>query len=150
MRRWLLLVSLAGGSTSLTAGCGSPEPPAGLPGGGRIAFAFDRNVLLDRDILVVEDDRKEPWALTSGGGTNEAPAWSPEGRTVLFNRNVDGLKAIFSWEDDGEIERVCSAPYVDMAPSWSPDGRRFAVMSMRDDKDPAHHGRLYGAGGRRA
>ena len=130
----LVVLSLAaGGSTSLTAGCGRPEPPAGLPGGGRIAFSFDRNVRVDRDILVLDDDHKEPWALASGGGTNEAPAWAPEGRMVLFNRNVDGLKAIFSWEDGGEIERVCAAPYVDMAPSWSPDGRRFAVMSLRDD-----------------
>ena len=119
---------------ALAAGCRpSDAPPPGLPGGGRVAFVVDRLTRVDRDIFVLEDPAQAPWALASGGGTNEAPAWSPEGRALLFSRNVDGLKGMFLWEEGREIERVSSAPYVDMAPSWSPDGRHVAVMSLRDE-----------------
>lgn len=118
-RRWICLAVLA-------TGCGRTSTPPLPPLGGRLAFTVDGAQGLDREIWLLE--KGELRALTAGGGTNEAPAWTPEGRLLMFSRNVDGLKAIYTWEEVKGLERYGSTPFVDMAPSWSPDGRRMAYM----------------------
>jgi TolB protein len=68
---------------------------------------------------------------TSGGGFY--PAWSPDGKTILFSRPGRGILAV---HPDGTGLRVVARPpqnsrkhrYLLQAPAWSPTGRRILFV----------------------
>ncbi len=60
--------------------------------------------------------------LTFGLGSNESPAYSPNGRHIAFmsTRSAGGLKQIYTIGRDGRgLRRVTSTGNNEM-PSWSP------------------------------
>ena len=75
-----------------------------------------------------------PLRLTSNVADDSEPAVSPDGRTVAFVSNRDGVPAIYLLALDRRDEppgRVrTSGP--SRAPSWSPDGSRLAFVCQRD------------------
>jgi Tol biopolymer transport system component len=67
------------------------------------------------------------------------PAWSPDGRMIVFARDFDPIKGqvdddLFTMNADGTDQRnLTSSPGVrDDEPSWAADGRRIAFISDRD------------------
>lgn len=94
-----------------------PPPPGTTAPTGRIAFVSTRH--------------GGPWIYTANAdGSNlvplvagESPAWSPDGRSVAFNRGME-LRVI---NVDGSGERLVAtgASY----PTWSPDGTRLAYAT---------------------
>ena len=119
--RWLSLVLIAA-----AAGCSKADPPPPS----KIAFAIDREGTA-RDVLLIDPAGGEPVPVAPAGSNDETPAWSPEGLTLLFSSNRDGVRGIYAW--DKQLSRVVMAQYHDYAPTWSPDGRRIAYMSDRDE-----------------
>jgi len=62
----------------------------------------------------------------------QAPAWSPDGRTIVFVSWRDGNGEVYAMEADGSGPRnLTQNPAKDVRPAWSPDGRRIAFVSRR-------------------
>ena len=71
--------------------------------------------------------------LTNHTADDRAPAWSPDGRYVIFTSNRDDNDQIYVMEADGsDPRRLTRHEAYDAEPAWSPDGRRIAFMSDRD------------------
>ncbi|HEX6791223.1 MAG TPA: protein kinase [Candidatus Krumholzibacteria bacterium] len=76
-------------------------------------------------------DVRERW-LTRGAASDRQPAFSPDGRRVLFSSNRSGNLDI--WEmntETGALTRVTDHPGQDWDPAYTPDGRSILWSSDR-------------------
>jgi Tol biopolymer transport system component len=63
----------------------------------------------------------------------QAPAWSRDGRTIVFVSWRDGNGEVYAMEADGSgPQNLTQHPAKDVRPAWSHDGRRIAFVSRRD------------------
>ena len=76
------------------------------------------------DIYIANADGSEATRLTSG----ESPAWSPDGRRLVFNRG----NTIYVIDADLSNERVLAQGG---NPAWSPDGTRIVFNTLVGDRD---------------
>ena len=61
----------------------------------------------------------------------QAPAWSPDGRTIVFVSWRDGNGEVYAMDADGSGPRnLTQNPAKDVRPAWSPDGRSIAFVSQ--------------------
>lgn len=62
-----------------------------------------------------------------------APAPSPDGALIAFEREVDGNRELFVMQADGaNVRRLTTERGGNFDPSWSPDGRSLVFESRRD------------------
>ncbi len=67
-------------------------------------------------------------------GSWVGPSWSPDGKQVVFWRNVDKEAAIVQANADGSNATTLVSP--GWMPLWSPDGKHIAFLrGTKDDKD---------------
>jgi len=85
---------------------------------GQIAF------VRDGDIYTIQPDGSNEELLISSEEDNGHPAWSPDGRTLAFDRDA----RITILQADGSQTSIPTCDF-DFAPSWSPDGQRLAVFN---------------------
>lgn len=103
-------------------GSTAPAPSAG----GTIAFD------MDGDIYTMNLDGTRVRNVTDTDGSSEsAPAWSPDGRWLVFvactectTSDVYVMNA-----DGGEVTRLTDDAALDDAPAWSPDGTEIVYQS---------------------
>ena len=71
--------------------------------------------------------------LTDDAGVGLNPVWSPNGRYIYFNAEIDGDSGIY-WAraDDSAVFRWTLFSENDANPVWSPDGRYIAFDSERN------------------
>jgi TolB protein len=63
----------------------------------------------------------------------QAPAWSPDGRTIVFVSWRDGNGEVYAMDADSSSPRnLTQTPANDVQPAWSPDGRSIAFVSSRN------------------
>lgn len=70
--------------------------------------------------------------LTSRGGADSSPAWSPDGRWIAFlgKRGDDENAQVYVIPvDGGEARRLTSVPGGALVPRWFPDSRRVAFAT---------------------
>jgi dipeptidyl aminopeptidase/acylaminoacyl peptidase len=71
-------------------------------------------------------------ALTHGTESARQPAWSPDGKSLAFVRNVKGKPQIFVMplgNGGGEGYQLTTGKYGASGPQWSPDGSRILFES---------------------
>ncbi len=92
------------------------------PDGDRVAVFVrkeDRRLLLIADALT----GRQVALLEVNAANAASPAFSPDGRTMLFSGNVDGIVDIFELDlETGESRNITNDEYHDSNPSWSADG----------------------------
>lgn len=66
-------------------------------------------------------------------GTNSAPAWSPDGNTIMFSSSMYGDVELFTMDTNGRnVKRVTYSNGVDTSPAWNPrTGQQVAFVSDR-------------------
>ncbi len=114
-----------------------PGDPQVRPDGGAVAYTVttaDRDADENRCELWLAEPGREPRRLTSGPG-DQAPRWSPDGRTLAFLRPVDGKPQIHLLPMDGGEPRVVTTEGAG-TPVWSPDGRRLAFTAPHGEAEP--------------
>jgi TolB protein len=123
----------------------SPRPwltnvtPAYSPDGGTIAFGRSTDAF-NTDIFLIAADGTRLRRLTRTRGTHDThgeetmPAWSPDGRTVVFVSNRDGNFELYAIGADGRRERrLTRTPTADeTGPRVSLDGSR--LLYVRDGR----------------
>jgi dipeptidyl aminopeptidase/acylaminoacyl peptidase/CubicO group peptidase (beta-lactamase class C family) len=112
-----------------------PSQPAISPDGSRVVYVLrtldreqDRNI---DQLWTVPAAGGTPRRLT-GGTTDTAPAWSPDGSRLAFLR--DGQVHVLP-VDGGEPEKVTDLALGAGAPVWSPDSARIAFTAAVDPTD---------------
>jgi Tol biopolymer transport system component len=133
-----ILVSNADGSgtpTNLTNDAAARNiRPAWSPDGRKIAFVSRRDG--NDEIYLMNADGTRVTQLTSTSkdaadnepAADNAPAWSPNGQTIVFQRTLgDGNEEIYVMNADGSDQtRLTQYPGRDEDPDWSPNGRWIA------------------------
>jgi Tol biopolymer transport system component len=122
----------------LTTGGGCYALPVWSPDGKRIAFEYNPSAngrfAGDSDIYVVSADGKSPpRRLTNARAFDGDPAWSPDGKKIVFESTRTGNPEIWTMNADGTHQaRLTRNPAFDGDPAWSPGGKRIAFTSTRD------------------
>jgi TolB protein len=104
---------------------GNPTPP-GFPGP-------------DLELFAMNADGSNVSQLTFNELDDEAPAWSPNGKRLVFQRDFDPVKGQVDYDvltmdlDGGHERNLTRSPGVnDGDPNWAPQGGRIALDSDRD------------------
>jgi Tol biopolymer transport system component len=87
-----------------------------------------RNSSNETGIYTIRADGTDLRQLTDNAA-DEYPAWSPDGKTIAFNRLTKANGGIYTVNADGGGLRQLTDPpegFWDSEPSWSPDGTRVA------------------------
>ena len=71
------------------------------------------------DIKILNIGTGETRQITFGEGTNESPAWSPNGRHLAFMSTRAGRSQIFTVDRDGKNTRQITKDGNNQTPNWS-------------------------------
>ncbi len=121
--------------------------PRWSPDGECIAFTSDLElsdgdtslvpVGLDRNVFTIDTATGEVVQVTFEQGDDLSPAWSPDGRTIAFTSDRNGIYNLYVTEraDDGTwraAQPVTNVLNGVFTPHWSPTGRKitFSAFSM--------------------
>ena len=103
--------------------------PSWAPDGNRVAV-----VRLGHGIFIVDVTNRTAKRLTTGTA-DEAPAWSPNGDWIVYERLVGNsnyeLYAVHS--ETGMRRRLTRDPAAEIRPAWSPDGSRLAFAEQQSN-----------------
>jgi TolB protein len=138
-RRLLVVVVLVAGALAPL-----PQAAATVPGGdGRIVYSYEapepKERLTQTDLFSMTPEGTDLRRLTGTPLRMEfAPAWSPDGSTIAFQRTKApfGHGSIWTMAPDGSGQRRLTEIGIDARdPAWSPDGRRL-VFTLFSGKGP--------------
>jgi len=97
-----------------------------------VVFADGDNelVLVDSRTGKIEDQIE-----IEGVGAIQGPAWSPDGRSIVYSGSKGGLSDLYVYDvDTEENTQLMSDRFADFHPVYSPDGRTIAFST---DRSPA-------------
>ena len=107
------------------------QGPALSPDGTQLAVAIVNLGTATENLWVFDLQRGTKTRLTFGGGTQNFPVWSPDGKTVYYSSNAQGPTHIYAKAADGTgAERAVFGDTDERASpgSISPDGKYLAYV----------------------
>jgi len=127
----IVWVDREGRSQTLWGQAGIYGTPRLSPDGGRLAVSVQRDQ--SWDIWVYDLEREVATRVTFGESYDADPVWSPDGRWLAYELEVDGADGIYRKRTDGtgeaEVLLAAGAHTFPAPQSWSPDGRFIAMQS---------------------
>lgn len=97
--------------------------PSWSPSGGMLAFAWNRKYGPGdpggQDIYVMDIASKRWLQATHESGSNDFPSWSPDGRHIVFERQIGKRTQIWSMLADGTHEQQLTKTGNNFMPNWS-------------------------------
>ena len=93
------------------------------------------------ELFVMNADGSDQRQITSLGGANFGPSWTPDGRRIIFSSNHKNPRSrnfdLFLVNLDGSgLTQVTTNPEFDGFPMFSPDGKTLIWASNRADAKP--------------
>jgi eukaryotic-like serine/threonine-protein kinase len=83
--------------------------------------------------------------LTFAEGVEEYPAWSPDGRSLLYAGEVGKIRKIFRKDlASGQDSQLTHGDFDEVQPAWSPDGKRVAFVRARQPGVKLQPGDVFG------
>ena len=148
---WTAKVSLnnqglpqAGDFTQLTFDPGDKQQPAWSPDGSRLLYvapggkaANGQDLGLDIFLLDFSQPGSAPLNLTARAGDDTDPAWSPDGKQIVFTNNgrSDKIRMIDLMNADGSGLRRLSVDLEEFSPAWSPEGQWLVYVVLARDNN---------------
>jgi serine/threonine-protein kinase len=127
----IVSVDRQGRVTPLWSERGIYGTPRLSPDGRRLAVSVQRDD--NWDVWVYDIERDVATRVTFGERYDADPVWSPDGRWIAYESEIDGKDGVFRKRADGTGDaEVLLAPGKLTYPaphSWSPDGRTLLVQS---------------------
>ncbi len=129
------------GLRRLTNDPAEDDSPAISPDGSRIVFLTSRHdpapkfPFFKYEIYVMDIDGANQQRLTTTDAGENHPAWSPDGKKIVFDADYDGdgKSEIYTTNADGTgVTRLTTNEANDQFADWSPDGAHIAFSSERD------------------
>ena len=119
----LAFAACGGGTSNLPSQ--TPTPPSKQ---GQIAFA--RGTQGNQHIFVVNPNGSGLTQLTTGKQNDGEPAWSPDGKKIVFYSDRGGGFQLYVMNADGTgLKRLTNDSGSDGFPDWSRDGTKVAFAS---------------------
>jgi Tol biopolymer transport system component len=154
LRNSILVMRADGSGRSMlfTDSTRSALAPAWSPCGTMIAFGVGRFFQQSlgaaiADVAVMASDGTKLRVLTDGSANYGLPAWSPDGRQLVFRQaSADRNGLVIMDVATGSSRSLTNGSAHDNFPSWSPKGDRIAFTSDRDGDFEIYTIRPDGAG----
>ncbi len=131
--RQLVRVDRAGRDVESIGESMAYDSPRLSPSGRLLVSSIGKPQTSETDLWMHDLARKSMIRLTSEAGQALWPVWSPDGASIVFAADWDGIPHLFLQGLDGAkaIPLLPSGPRVQFPMDWSPDGR-FILYAMRD------------------
>jgi len=131
----VMMMDRNGVASTLWEEPGTYANPKLSPDGRRLSLTVLRGG--NWDVWVYDLERKVATRLTFHDGYDGDQVWSPDGESLAFTSDRDGLENPY-WkraDGSGEAERLAEIEHAFWATSWSPDGRWILgeIQSSGDD-----------------
>jgi Tol biopolymer transport system component len=102
------------------------------PDGSKLAFVVFEQGDNRLAILDINSSDVERRIEVRGVGAISNPAWSPDGRSIVFSGMAGGISDLYLMDvASGQARKLTNDKYGDLHPAWSPDGRTVAFASDR-------------------
>ena len=85
------------------------------------------------------------WQITFAGGIEEYPAWSPDGKVLLYAGEVGKVRKIFRKDlASGQDSQLTLGDSDELQPTWSRDGKQVAFVRARQPGVKLEPGDVFG------
>jgi TolB protein len=116
-------MDLDGGNVQRMTDGGYATSPSWAPSGGLLTFSWNRKYGPGdpggQDIYVMDIASKRWLQITHESGSNDFPSWAPDGRHIVFQRQVGSHTEIWSMLADGTQQRQLTQTGNNFMPNWS-------------------------------
>jgi len=116
-------IDLDGANIQRMTDGGYAVSPSWAPNGQFLTFSWNRKygpgAPGGQDIYVMDIASKRWLQLTHDAGSNDYPFWAPDGRHIVFQREINGKAEIWSMLADGTEQRQLTRTGNNFQPNWS-------------------------------